>query len=233
MKIDVRLLEIDKLLPHEYPNYEKLPRLCTEIINDGFIKDPVQCYKYKDKYIILDGHHRVEAIKNLGGKFVPAQIVKRDDIRVEFWIHSFILFNVGSNYVYEEFQFGDLKIGEYFNSNTGELHPLFSKLSDKDSILNTINSISEIYRNNYEVTTDRPQHCDYIIFNGLSFEKITELASSGLILPPKITKFVIDYRVLNLRTPLNSIYEGMNDSWDTAYRRIEYGRVFNEPILYI
>ena len=81
----VALIEIDKLHDHEQIKPQHLDELCEEIKKDGEIKYPLIVDKYS--YVVLDGHHRYYALKRLGCKYAPAQVVDYYDphIKVERW----------------------------------------------------------------------------------------------------------------------------------------------------
>ncbi len=73
MKIRFEMMEIGKLKSHEEIRPELLDSLVKEIRNDGLLRKPVLV---EDRhFVILDGHHRFEALKRLGCKKVPAYLV--------------------------------------------------------------------------------------------------------------------------------------------------------------
>lgn len=66
---EVKLVDINQLLPHEEINNEYLEDFIVEVISDGYFKTPIAIdKKYK---IILDGHHRFSIAKKLGLKKIP------------------------------------------------------------------------------------------------------------------------------------------------------------------
>ncbi|PIP62930.1 transcriptional regulator [Candidatus Roizmanbacteria bacterium CG22_combo_CG10-13_8_21_14_all_35_9] len=82
MRNKVVLLNINRLKPHEMVDKKRLSFLLERIKKDKYLKNPVVV---EDKHlIILDGHHRVKALKHLRAKKIPAFLVnyKNDDIRV-------------------------------------------------------------------------------------------------------------------------------------------------------
>ncbi|MEM1712449.1 MAG: ParB N-terminal domain-containing protein [Acidilobaceae archaeon] len=64
---------------------ERLIEIIEWIVRDGAIHYPILVDK--DTLIILDGHHRVEALRRLGYKLVPALLVDYDSdcISVSSW----------------------------------------------------------------------------------------------------------------------------------------------------
>lgn len=67
------LLDIDLLRCHEEIQPALLERVMEEIREDGYVKKPILV---ADKvWVILDGHHRYEALKRLGCRRVPAYVI--------------------------------------------------------------------------------------------------------------------------------------------------------------
>jgi len=71
--INIELVELDKLKPHEGVDSAHLRELREEIKSDGILKFAIAVNK--DKNIILDGHHRVAALKELGCAKTPVVFV--------------------------------------------------------------------------------------------------------------------------------------------------------------
>jgi hypothetical protein len=73
MKLRFELLEVSKLKSHEEIRPELLDSLVREIQADGYLRKPVLV---EDRhYVILDGHHRYEALKKLGCRKIPVYLV--------------------------------------------------------------------------------------------------------------------------------------------------------------
>jgi ParB-like chromosome segregation protein Spo0J len=70
---DMELVELDKLKPHEGVDSVHLRELKKEIKGDGILKFAIAINKNRN--IILDGHHRVAALKELGCTKIPAIFV--------------------------------------------------------------------------------------------------------------------------------------------------------------
>ncbi|MDI6708499.1 MAG: ParB N-terminal domain-containing protein [Candidatus Thermoplasmatota archaeon] len=85
MKYKFVLLEIDKIREHEETYPERAKALAEEIKKDGTLKIPMLV---DDRYyILLDGHHRFQALKILGCRRIPAFLVDYfdDGISVGVW----------------------------------------------------------------------------------------------------------------------------------------------------
>ncbi len=65
----VCLVDLETLKEHEQIRPEYLEQLKDEILSDGILKMPIAVDK--TTYIILDGHHRLHALKKIGCKRIP------------------------------------------------------------------------------------------------------------------------------------------------------------------
>jgi len=79
------LVPIDRLRRHERFNSHKVDLLEAEIRKAGVFADPI--WVSRDSWVILNGHHRVEALRRLGAKWIPAWVFdyESDVIHVEHW----------------------------------------------------------------------------------------------------------------------------------------------------
>lgn len=65
----------ERAATHELTMSNRQFRLLKESIKEGGIKETVKYVEYEGKKFIVDGHHRVEAARQLGIREVPAQRV--------------------------------------------------------------------------------------------------------------------------------------------------------------
>ncbi len=85
MKHKFVLLESHLLKPHESLIPELLRETTEAIRREGYVNRPILV---EDRhYIILDGHHRYQALLDLGCRKVPVYLVDyfQEDIRVVTW----------------------------------------------------------------------------------------------------------------------------------------------------
>ena len=84
----VKIVEIDKLKPHEEANINNLHFLEAKMRKETLWIAPVVVEK--QYYIILDGHHRYHVAKRLGFDLIPAYIVDYSDpnIRLDSWVDN-------------------------------------------------------------------------------------------------------------------------------------------------
>lgn len=80
-----RLVRISDLLEHEEIDPRKVDQLVEEIRRTNVVADPI--WVAAGSGIILNGHHRVAALRRLGAEKVPAWILeyRSPDVRLERW----------------------------------------------------------------------------------------------------------------------------------------------------
>jgi hypothetical protein len=79
------LVPIDQLHPHEEVEEENVAELVAEIERTGVFADPI--WVARDSWVILNGHHRVEALRRLGAVRAAAWVLdyETDFVSVEPW----------------------------------------------------------------------------------------------------------------------------------------------------
>ncbi|MGB9666054.1 MAG: ParB N-terminal domain-containing protein [Candidatus Cryosericum sp.] len=81
----ITLMPVSALRQHEQILNENLTRIQHDLVRDGMIKDPI--IVDQRTMVILDGHHRYNALKRMGYKYVPVYFVdySSDHIAVAAW----------------------------------------------------------------------------------------------------------------------------------------------------
>lgn len=84
MKQHITLVDIQTLIGHEQVDAARLEEMCVQIRMQGVIRRPV--IVDRESNVILDGHHRVQALRKFGAKRVPVLYVRYSDetVRVYF-----------------------------------------------------------------------------------------------------------------------------------------------------
>ena len=79
------LLDINLLHCHEEIQLPLLERVMEEIREDGYVKKPILVAD--QVWVILDGHHRYEALRRLGCRRVPAYVIDyfSDVVELSLW----------------------------------------------------------------------------------------------------------------------------------------------------
>ncbi len=95
MRGRINLININKLISHEMVSQRKLKQVREDLLIKGYVKNPV-VVDIKNN-IILDGHHRIAALKQLGANKAPVFLVNYRDKKIKVSLRR------------KEFKFIDIK----------------------------------------------------------------------------------------------------------------------------
>lgn len=81
----VELVPVEELLPHEAVEEDAVGQLAHTIASEGVVRNPVVADR--KSLVVLDGHHRLAALRSLGVKRIPAYLVdySSDAVEVGGW----------------------------------------------------------------------------------------------------------------------------------------------------
>ncbi len=82
---EFELVPIEKLHSHEEIDEDNVAELLQELTRSGVFADPI--WVSRGSYVILNGHHRVEALRRIGAHRVPAWLLdyETDLVGLEPW----------------------------------------------------------------------------------------------------------------------------------------------------
>ena len=83
-QIEILLLDMNTLKEHEQVNPSRVEEILGQLLDTQYIKPIVV---EKSEHVILDGHHRYNALKKLSARFIPAIVVDYEDknVRLSYW----------------------------------------------------------------------------------------------------------------------------------------------------
>ncbi|HUV46669.1 MAG TPA: ParB N-terminal domain-containing protein [Candidatus Bathyarchaeia archaeon] len=84
MKKKITLLLINKLKTHEAVCQRRVLELMGQIKKEGYLKNPVVVDK--ETLVLLDGHHRLAALKKIGVKRIPAFLIDYKNSKVKVYL---------------------------------------------------------------------------------------------------------------------------------------------------
>ncbi|MDT2247626.1 ParB N-terminal domain-containing protein [Paenibacillus larvae] len=84
---NLELVDIEFIDVHEKCEPKRLTKTVQTIQDDGFIKNSVLAIKIDNRYLIIDGTHRTSALKTLGCRRIPIQVVDPKELKIEYWSH--------------------------------------------------------------------------------------------------------------------------------------------------
>jgi hypothetical protein len=88
----LEILPVEKLILHEYHDYQRTPPIIQSIEEGGMLRNPPIVVPLEDgseRYMVLDGANRITALRDMGVPHTVAQIVQADDPGLELtpWNH--------------------------------------------------------------------------------------------------------------------------------------------------
>ncbi len=86
------ILSVDKLLPHEYHDEQRVLPLIERLRNDGILRNPpivAPLHDPEEHYVVLDGANRTAAFQAMNIPHILTQVVEPDDrgLRLRTWNH--------------------------------------------------------------------------------------------------------------------------------------------------
>lgn len=227
LNLDVAILDIDSLYLHEETIPQLLEQLTQSIKAKGLIMHPI--IVDRNSLVVLDGVHRVAALRKLGIKRIPACLVDYNNphIKVGSWYRTII--GASREHIIKQVELAKsvpIKIGQLDEGSIG-VPPAVAliRFRDKDFLVsssfynlreayNIIERIEERLkagglRIRYETERDalenlRKRRVDAVLCTPrLSKQEIIKSALSGQVFASKATRHIIPARVMNLNVPLN------------------------------
>ena len=209
----LRLIELSRLVLHEARDPARLVRVRRDVEQEGVQRNPVIVAPYQGLYLVLDGAHRVHALRELGRRFALVQIVELPGM-AESWGHLLDAANLGavlrsarerevSMTTLEERCLAEARFhgGErlFIEAHEGGLVPVVRALW----ALQDAYPEGEVVR---RVDPGKPVELAageaVLLYRRFTPGELVEVVSGGEVLPAGITRFIIEERVLNVRYPL-------------------------------
>ena len=232
---DLRLVEPRCLLLHEAHDEGRLARLKERIASEGEQRNPVVASSYGDRFLVLDGAHRVRAMDELGARFVLVQVVVPPE-RAEGWGHvvegmepprpddanGLVVGEAGEAGRGEEVAEIETSRGETLSVRSREAGSLARSRAmwglqaryPEEAAVRRVEPEGAVRLSGREVL---------IRYRPFDPEELVEIVGSGAILPAGVTRFRVPERVLGVRYPLERMMDG-----DPRVRNVELRRFVSE-----
>jgi len=229
LSLHLKIVDINSLFLHEEIIPEMLEKLAKEIRMDKALRHPV--IVDENSFVVLDGMHRVAALKMLNCKRIPACLVDYEDssITVGAWYRTItstsshltdnilkeirsLGFRVEEGKVksFEEIGKNGIVAEVKTRENSYIIYHAFENLKEAYDYIKAIENRLKLFnfQVGYETEVDsfrklQEGKIDAIIETPrLSKEEIVKTALSGKVFAHKATRHVIPARPLNLNVPL-------------------------------
>jgi hypothetical protein len=231
--LDLRIVPIDSLVPHEEHDHQRAEPLIGRIREAGtWLNPPIVAPLDETRYVILDGANRHYALSHLGYDYILVQVVdyESQQVHLDTWNH------VVSGLSWFEFLRNIRQIDQVqvdgvdllnaraavarravlayavldddraytlntFDPSIGARTALLRQLVDtykRSGVLNRINT-DLLSR----ARVDYPDAVGIVVFPHYQPAEILVAARDGLLLPPGISRHVIQGRAMRLHYPLD------------------------------
>lgn len=229
----MRLVGLDALILHEAHDEGRLERLRGRMEKEGEQRNPVIVSAHEDRYLVLDGAHRVRALGELGCRLALVQVVEPPG-KAESWAHVLGAVGPGEVAAVE----GVMLCGEPVGVPLAELRTaggetlfLCSKEPGLAAQVRALWNVQGLYpegavvrRIDPQGPAETPEKTGAVVsYRAFTPEELVEIVRSGSVLPAGITRFRVRERVLGVRYPLKKMGDG-----DPAGRNAELRRFVEE-----
>jgi L-serine kinase (ATP) / ParB family transcriptional regulator, heme-responsive regulator len=211
---DLLLVDLGCLILHEAHDEDRLISLRQRIEAECEQRNPVIVSPHEDRYLVLDGAHRVRALGELGSRFALVQVVQPPE-KAEGWGH--LLNGVGraelDNIKGIEVS-SDVPLAEVVTAG-GETLLLSAKEHGLRGQVRALWALRSFYPRGVVVRRVEPYGTARISggealirYRSFTPAELAEIVDSGTVLPTGITRFRIQERVLGVRYPLDRMMDG-------------------------
>ena len=244
---DLLLVDLGCLILHEAHDEDRLARLRERMEAEREQRNPVIISPHEDRYLVLDGAHRIRALGELGSRFALVQVVEPPE-KAEGWGH--LLKGVGRDELdnIEGIELsdgpGDAPLAEVETAG-GETLLLSAKEDGLPGRVRALWDLQSFYPKGVVVRRVEPDGAvrlsdgeALIRYQPFTPGELAEIVDSGSVLPAGITRFRVRERVLGVRYPLDRMMEGDPSARNAELRefvesRWEENRVryYGEPVV--
>ena len=244
---DLLLVDLGCLILHEAHDEDRLARLRGRIQAEGEQRNPVIVSPHEDRYLVLDGAHRVRALGELGSRFALVQVVEPPE-KAEGWGH--LLNGVGRDEldniegIEVSGRSGDALLAEVETAG-GETLLLSAKEDGLRGRIRALWDLQSFYPKGVVVRRVEPDGAArlsggeaLIRYHPFTPGELAEIVDSGAVLPAGITRFRVRERILGVRYPLDRMMEGDPSARNAELREFVEGRweenrvrYYREPVV--
>ncbi|SDW04148.1 ParB-like nuclease domain-containing protein [Marininema mesophilum] len=242
------LLSAEKLLFHETHEKERLDRVCRSIMEEGVIHHPALALKLPSgNYLLLDGAHRVMAMKELGCKGLAVQVVEEQQVRLRAWNHLLPMgewweaLGCDPHITWSDTRM-DGRLLAHVTEATGREYFLYPRDTDENLFthLTAWHRIVSKYQHGCIVqrvadggTTQFREGEVLFSYPDYTLEELKWVVENDRLMPAGVTRTIVQGRLLNLRISLDLLQEERFDQhrWEELLQGWSRSlRLYTEPV---
>ncbi|MBH0157219.1 MAG: ParB N-terminal domain-containing protein [Bacillota bacterium] len=249
LKSSLQLIDINRIMLHEPYEPARLSKIKNAIKLDGVIRNPIiALHLENEKYLVLDGAHRLNALKEMGCLRVPIQIVDPNHVRINAWHHIVPagkwfeeLTKHPSIEVTKKVRADEIPLATLSFHDHSELY-IYAKYSTKElskkldvwhAIVNAYSEYQEVRR--IPAHSKESPNLGFIRFNypATCLDTIKKVVKLGKLYPAGVTRIQVNGRLLNLRIPFEFLTSKSFDEfeWESLCKHREDNlRLYSENV---
>lgn len=242
------IVELDRLILHEAHDTNRLARLRRRVESEGLQQNPVIVSAVRGGYLVLDGAHRVQTMREIGCRFILAQVVEPPK-KAESWGHvlkdltpeklagaSGVTTSEDAKQWIAEIRFasGGLAFVEAGEGLSKEVDALWGL----QALYPALEEVRRVETGPVDSLSSLSNEEALVLYRTFTPDELVEIVESGAVLPAGITRFRVSERVLGVKFPLEKLIDGNIEERNKELRtfvkeRWDQNRVrhYDEPIV--
>lgn len=211
---DLRIVPVERLILHEAHDPRRLARLRGRMEAEGVQRNPIIVSPRGDDYLVLDGAHRLNALKELECGLTLVQVVELQGM-AESWGHILNEEQISGIGDVEEVEVSGneswLARVKASGGNETFLRPRKEGLAAEVEALWGLQSVypeGVVHRVDSETPVELEAGEAMIRYRSFTPKELVEVVRLGRVLPAGITRFRVRERVLGVRFPLEKLRDG-------------------------
>lgn len=234
--LPLRFVSLDRVVPHEATDPRRSERLAARLVDDAVIRNPTIVAPIDDRYVVLDGATRTDALRRLKAPHAVVQdITVEDGLSLETWHHVVrrlevdtllgIVFGLENVRVDEVapgsaqqrmIEYGGICSmiavdGREFTLHAAEGQNRFTALARVAEAYIAATVVSRtLEKDMSRLATWYPDMTALVEYPEFTVEQVLLAARAGTLLPAGVTRFIVPGRVLHLDVPLELLLSERN-----------------------
>lgn len=227
--LPVRFVSLERVVPHEATDPRRAEKLAARLREEDVIRNPTIVAGIGDRYVVLDGATRTDALRRLGSSHAIVQDVSVEDgLTLETWHHVVRRLDVRAfrslmsrldGIRVEEVKDGSpqermIEYGGICAAITVDGRGYVMHAAEGRNRFEALAGVADAYieaalvsrtleRDIRRLQTWYPDMTVFVEYPEFTVEQVLLAARSGTLLPAGVTRFIVPGRVLHLDVPLH------------------------------
>lgn len=227
--LPLRFVSLERVVPHEATDPRRSERLAARLRDDGVIRNPTIVAAIDDRYVVLDGATRTDALRRLRAPHAIVQdITVEDGLALETWHHVVRRLAVDDlvglvsaleglrveEVAQASAQQRMIEYGGICSMLTADDRAFIVHAAEGRNRFEALAAVAEAYieatvvsrtleKDMARLASWYPDMTALVEYPEFTVEQVLLAARSGTLLPAGVTRFIVPGRVLHLDIPLD------------------------------